>query len=80
VAAASRRATDRQARDAGAREGLAPKAKAKRTPEQVEVDKLRRRNERLEAELARTRLAVEITGNAHALLDLLSESEDSDPK
>jgi len=70
----------RKARDAGARDGLAPKAKAKRSPEQVEVDKLRRRNERLEAELARTRLALEITGKAHALLELLSESADSDPK
>ena len=70
----------RKARDAGARDGLAPKAKARRSPEQVEVDKLRRRNERLEAELARTRLALEITGKAHALLELLSESADSEPK
>jgi transposase len=71
----------RKARDVGARDGLAPKEKkAKRSPEQVEVDKLRRRNERLEAELARTRLALEITGKAHALLELLSESADSDTK
>lgn len=54
----------RKARDAGARDGLAPKAKARRSPEQVEVEKLRRKNERLEAELARTRLALEITGKA----------------
>ena len=70
----------RKARDAGARVGLASKPKPRRSPEQVEVDKLRRRNERLEAELARTRLALEITGKAHALLELLSESADSDPK
>jgi transposase len=70
----------RKARDAGGREALAPKAKGKRTPEQAELDKLRRRNERLEAELARTRLALEITGKAHALLELLSEGADSDPK
>jgi transposase len=70
----------RKARDAGARQGLAPRDKARRSPEQVEVEKLRRRNERLEAELARTRLALEITGKAHALLELLSESADSDPK
>jgi len=70
----------RKARDVGARDGLAPKAKARRSPEQVEVEKLRRKNERLEAELARTRLALEITGKAHALLELLSESADSDPK
>jgi transposase len=70
----------RKARDAGARDGLASKPKARRSPEQVEVDKLRRRNEQLEAELVRTRLALEITGKAHALLELLSESADSDPK
>ena len=74
----------RKARDAGARDGLAPKAKAKakarRSPEQVEVEKLRRKNERLEGELARTKLALEITGKAHALLELLSESADSDSR
>ena len=70
----------RKARDAGARDGLAPKTKARRSAEQVELEKLRRRNERLEAELAKTRLALEITGKAHALLELLSESADSDPK
>ena len=54
--------------------------KAKRSAEQVEVERLRRRNQRLEAELAHTKLALEITGKAHALLELLSESADSDPK
>ncbi len=70
----------RRARDAGAREALAPRSKAKRSPEQLELERLRRRNERLEAELAKTKLALEITGKAHALLELLSESADSDPK
>jgi transposase-like protein len=70
----------RKARDVGARDALAPRAKAKRSPEQVELERLRRRNERLETELARTRLALEITGKAHALLELLSESADADPK
>ena len=71
----------RRARDAGARDGLAPKPKkSRRSPEQVELEKLRRRNERLEAELTKTRLALEITGKAHALLELLSESADSDPR
>lgn len=70
----------RKARDAGARDGLASKQKPRRSPEQVEVERLRRRNERLEAELARTRLALEITGKAQALLELLSESADSDSK
>lgn len=68
----------RKARDAGARRGLAAKPKARRSPEQVELERLRRRAERAEAELARTRLALEITGKAHALLELLSESADTD--
>jgi transposase len=71
----------RKARDGAGLEALAPKGRpAKRSPEQVEVEKLRARNARLEAELARTRLALEITGKAHALLELLSEGADSDPK
>jgi transposase-like protein len=70
----------RKARDTGARDALAPRTKARRSAEQVELEKLRRRNERLEAELKKTRLALEITGKAHALLELLSESADSDPK
>jgi transposase-like protein len=70
----------RKARYVGARDALAPRAKPRRSAEQVELDRVRRRNERLEAELARTRLALEITGKAHALLELLSESADSDPK
>ncbi len=70
----------RKARDAGARQGLNHKPKARRSPERIEVEKLRRKTERLEAELARTRLALEITGKAHALLELLSESADTEPK
>lgn len=70
----------RKARDAGAREGLAPKAKPRRSPEQVELEKLRRKNERLAAELERTKTALEITGKVHALLEQLSESADTDPK
>ncbi|MDP9403502.1 MAG: transposase [Actinomycetota bacterium] len=70
----------RKARDAGAREGLAAKAKPRRSAEQVELEKLRRRNERLEAELKRTKTALEITGKVHALLEQLSESADSEKK
>jgi len=64
----------RKAREVGAIEGLGAKArKAKRSPEHVELDKVRRRAERLEAELARTKLALEITGKAHALGAALQE-------
>ena len=69
----------RRQRDAAALEGLSPRARSsKRTPEQVELERLRRRNERLESELAKTRLALDITGKAHALLGLLSESADTE--
>jgi transposase len=70
----------RKARDAGAREGLAPKVKPRRSPEQVELERLRRKTERLEAELERTKTALEITGKVHALLEQLSESADSEKK
>ena len=70
----------RKARDAGAQEGLAPRPKAKRSAEQVELERLRRRNERLESELAKTRSALDVMGKLHALLEGLSESADTDPK
>src|SRR5829696_6308956 len=63
-----------------ARDGLAPKAKAKRSSEQIELERLRRRNERLAAELAKTRSALDVMGKLHALLEELSESADTDPK
>lgn len=69
----------RKARDAGAREGLAPRTKPKRSAEQVELEKLRRKTARLEAELERTKTALEITGKVHALLEQLSESAAPDP-
>lgn len=70
----------RKVRDAGAREGLAPKTKGRRSPEQLELERLRRRNERLEAELERAKTALEITGKVHALLEQLSESAAPDTK
>jgi transposase len=71
----------RRAREAGALAGLAAQGRArKRTPEQVELERVRRRNQRLEAELARTRAALESVGKAHALLEQLSESADSEPR
>jgi transposase len=44
------------------------------TAEQAEVERLRRQNEKLAKDLARTQAALEIMGKAHALLELLSES------
>lgn len=65
---------------AGAREGLARTSRQRRSAEQVELDKLRRRNERLAAELKRTQTALEITGKVHALLEQLSESADTETR
>ncbi|MGH2705635.1 MAG: hypothetical protein ACRDJ4_11230 [Actinomycetota bacterium] len=51
----------RRACDAGALKALAPRPKPKsRSPEQVKIELLRRRNERLEADLAKHRLALEL--------------------
>ena len=63
---------------AGAREGLAAKSKKRRSAEQIELERLRAKNKRLEAELERTTTALEITGKVHALLEQLSESADTD--
>lgn len=70
----------RKARDVGGRGALAPRSKKRRSAVQVEVEKLRRRNQVLESELAKTRLALEITGKAHALLEMLSESADTETR
>ena len=71
----------RKQRDRGAVAGLAGKARpVKRTADQVELDRLRRRNARLETELKRTKTALEITGKVHALLEAISESADTEPR
>ena len=69
----------RRARDVGALRELAPKARpAKRTPEQVELDRARKKIERLEGDLAKHRLALEIQGKASELLErLLAESDET---
>jgi hypothetical protein len=68
-------------RDRGALDGLGPKARSSKRPtSEVELDRARRRIARLEGELERTKLALEITGKAHALLEMLSESADTEPR
>jgi transposase len=65
----------RRARDAGtlvARESVTSRR------DQRELDKLEKKNQQLEAELERTRLALDIVGKAHALLEKLSESADNE--
>ena len=64
-------------RNQRARAGDRPAKRGRRSAADVELDKLRARNDKLAAELQRTRLALEIAGKAHALLELLSESADT---
>jgi transposase-like protein len=54
------------------------KTATRKSPEQIELEKLRRRNEKLEADLKKTRMALDIMGKAHALLEQLAESADND--
>jgi transposase len=65
----------RKAADAGATTALGPKSRdrADRQRER-EIEQLRARAEKAEAELARTKAALDIVGKAHALLETLSES------
>jgi transposase-like protein len=61
----------RRAAEAGALSGLGPAVPDRRDRE---VEALRARAEKAEAELARTRAALDLVGKAHALLETLSES------
>ena len=70
----------RKARDAGACAGSARGQAAAFCRSRWSWSGCAGATERLESELARTTLALEIMGKAHALLELLSESADSDPK
>ncbi|MCL7365024.1 hypothetical protein [Streptomyces ardesiacus] len=68
------------ARDAGALEKLVDQctspARPKGSAAEAENEKLRRQVERLEKELARNRAALEVLGEASALLEMISEGAD----
>jgi transposase len=70
-----------RARDAGALAVVAdsrrPAKRPKKSAEAVELERLRARNAKLEADLLKTRTALDIMGKAHALLEQLSESADN---
>jgi hypothetical protein len=69
----------RLARGAAARAGLEPGArKPRRSAGEVELEELKAKHQRSEAELAQTRSALDITGKASALLASLAESADTD--
>ncbi len=61
----------RRTTEAGAATALARKTK---DPRDREIEQLRARAEKAEAELARTQAALDLVGKAHALLETLSES------
>ncbi len=65
-----------RARGAGALAGFAPKHRKKRSEAERELERLRKRTERLEGQLAKHREALEIQGKASELLTrLLAESD-----
>jgi transposase len=70
-----------RARDAGALKGVTDPRRStkhpKRSAETAELERLRARNTKLEAQLSTTRTALDIMGKAHALLEQLSESADN---
>ncbi len=72
----------RRARDVGALAELGkPRGrKRRRSAEGVELERVRRRNERLESELARARLVIEVQGKVSALLEAISESAEPEQK
>lgn len=64
-----------RAREVGALAGLAPKHRKKRSAAERELDLLRRRNAKLEDQLAKHRVALEAQGKASELLaQLLAQS------
>lgn len=70
----------RQAREQAATQALTAPQRHKQSPEAVALDKANRRIARLEDELAKHKLALDIAGKAHALLEMLAESAEEENK
>lgn len=71
----------RKHRDAGVLEGKGPGDKVgKLTAEQAQIATLRRELAKANKRLSTTEAALDIMGKAHALVESLSESADSDDK
>jgi transposase len=64
----------RRTRDNAALGGLGRSRPAKTNPDTTALAKANRRIERLEEDLAKHKLALDIAGKAHALLEMLAES------
>ena len=70
----------RRARDNAALSGLDRPRPAKVSPDAAALVKAKRRIERLEGDLAKHKLALDIAGKAHALLEMLAESAQDEQK
>jgi transposase-like protein len=68
----------RRARDNAAVAGLAGPRRAKANPDTAALAKATKRIERLEEDLKKHKLALDIAGKAHALLEMLAESANDD--
>ena len=68
----------RRARDHAAAAGLAGPRRAKANPDAAALAKANKRIQRLEGDLAKHKLALDIAGKAHALLEMLAESATTD--
>jgi transposase len=71
----------RKARDAAARSSLnGPGAKKKQSKDAVALAKATKKISRLESDLAKHKLALEISGKAHALSASISKSAQDEPR
>jgi transposase len=71
----------RRAREAGALAGLArPRGRKQPDPRDAQIARLQKEKTRLEQELARARFVVDVQAKLQALVETLSESEDTEPK
>jgi transposase-like protein len=71
----------RKARDAGALAGLkATRGRKRRDKRDKQIAELKAEKQQLEQELAMARFVVEVQGKLHALLEMLCESADTEPK
>ena len=70
----------RRARDAAGRSGLAQARRVKKSPDAKALAKANAKIERLESDLVKHKLALDIAGKAHALLEMLAESAQDEPK
>jgi hypothetical protein len=70
----------RRARDAGALAGLAAsRGRPRRDARDERIARLEREKRELEQELAKARFVVEVQAKLHALLEMISESEQPEP-